>query len=124
MGFIVYYDKLERTGLQKMNSFVCEMLHGIAKKRWAKIKDNPEKDWKVEWEKFRWKRLAASDFEKRHLPDFRSKAEAARKRENAARHYSEFDFMLCWYVSWLFGLLFPFPEGEAESGFRNLHTSE
>ena len=80
-----------------MNGFVYEMLHGIAKKRWEKIKDNPEKDWKVEWEKFRWKRLAASDFEKRHLPDFRNKAEAARKRENAARHYSEFDFMLCWY---------------------------
>lgn len=80
-----------------MIDFRYTVLHWIAKKRWERIKDNPDTDWEIGWKKFRWKRLAASDFEKRHLPDFRKKAEAASKKENGQKRYSEFDFMLCWY---------------------------
>lgn len=80
-----------------MKDIKYTLLHNIAQKRWEIIKNNPEKDWKTDWKKFRWKRLASEDFEKRHLPDFRSKAEAASVKENGSKKYSEYDFMLCWY---------------------------
>ena len=41
--------------------------------------------------------MASLDFEKRHLPDFRSKAKAAGAKDNRPGKYSEHDFMLCWY---------------------------